>query len=101
MGSTLVWFIYGCGSKNRYQNGTLVSGNMGQNLRKPLLFEFEPHPSPWHIESCQEQPGGGLAAGRGARAWGGGDPLSEFSVPQLAAALLPFLFLVGRVPLLK
>ena len=25
----------GCGSKNRYQNGTLVSGNMDQNLRKP------------------------------------------------------------------
>ena len=23
----------GCGSKNRYQNGTLVSGNMDQNLR--------------------------------------------------------------------
>ena len=26
---------YGCGSKNRYQNGTLVSGNMDQNLRNP------------------------------------------------------------------
>ena len=25
----------GCGSKNRYQNGTLVIGNMGQNLRNP------------------------------------------------------------------
>ena len=25
----------GCGSKNRYQNGTLVSGNMDQNLRNP------------------------------------------------------------------
>ena len=25
----------GCGSKNRYQNGSLVSGNMGQNLRNP------------------------------------------------------------------
>ena len=28
-------FQYGCGSKNRYQNGTLVSGNMYQNLRNP------------------------------------------------------------------
>ena len=26
---------YGSGSKNRYQNGTLVSGNMDQNLRTP------------------------------------------------------------------
>ena len=26
---------YGCGSKNRYQNGTLVSGNMDQNPRNP------------------------------------------------------------------
>ena len=25
----------GCGSKNRYQNGTLVSGNMDQTLRNP------------------------------------------------------------------
>ena len=24
-----------CGSRNRYQNGTLVSGNMNQNLRNP------------------------------------------------------------------
>ena len=30
--------IYGCGSKNRYQNGTLVSGNMDQNLRNPYCF---------------------------------------------------------------
>ena len=29
---------YGCGSKNRYQNGTLVSGNMNQNLRDPSFF---------------------------------------------------------------
>ena len=28
-------YKYGCGSKNRYQNGTLVSGNMHQNLRNP------------------------------------------------------------------
>ena len=28
----------GCGSKNRYQNGTLVSGNMDQNLRNPSCF---------------------------------------------------------------
>ena len=26
---------FGCGSKNRYQNGTLVSGNMDQNPRNP------------------------------------------------------------------
>ena len=26
---------HGCGSKNRYQNETLVSGNMDQNLRNP------------------------------------------------------------------
>ena len=26
---------YGCASKNRYQNGTLVSGNMDQHLRNP------------------------------------------------------------------
>ena len=25
--------VFGCGSKNRHQNGTLVSGNMDQNLR--------------------------------------------------------------------
>ena len=28
-------FPYGCGSKNRYQNGTLLSGNMDQNPRNP------------------------------------------------------------------
>ena len=28
----------GCGSKNRYQNGTLDSGNTEQNLRKPACF---------------------------------------------------------------
>ena len=27
--------IFGCGSKNRYQNGTLASGTMDQNLRNP------------------------------------------------------------------
>ena len=27
----------GCGSKNRYQNGTLVSGNMDQPLRNPSV----------------------------------------------------------------
>ena len=27
--------LYGCGSKIRYQNGTLVSGNMDQHLRNP------------------------------------------------------------------
>ena len=33
----------GCGSKNRYQNGTLVSGNMDSKTRGlPLLFGFEP-----------------------------------------------------------
>ena len=26
---------FGCGSKNRYQNGTLVSGNMDQTLSNP------------------------------------------------------------------
>ena len=29
---------FGCGSKNRYQNGTLVSGNMDQHLRNPSSF---------------------------------------------------------------
>ena len=28
----------GCGSKNRYQNGTLVSGNMDQHLRNPCCL---------------------------------------------------------------
>ena len=27
--------LFGCGSKKRYQNGTLVSGNMDQNPRNP------------------------------------------------------------------
>ena len=31
-----LWF--GCGSKNWYQNGTLVSGNMDQSLRNPSCF---------------------------------------------------------------
>ena len=36
----------GCGSKNQYQNGTLVSGNMGtKTCGLPLLFNFEPHPN--------------------------------------------------------
>ena len=30
--------LHGCGSKPRYQNGTLVSGNMDQNLRNPSSF---------------------------------------------------------------
>ena len=34
--STYIYiYIHGCGSKNWYQNGTLVSGNMDQNLRNP------------------------------------------------------------------
>ena len=37
--------LSGCGSKNRYQNGTLASGNMDQNLRNPPWFSFEPQPS--------------------------------------------------------
>ena len=32
------WGTCGRGSKNRYQNGTLVSGNMDQNLRNPSCF---------------------------------------------------------------
>ena len=52
---------FGCGSKNRSQNGTL-SGNMDQHLRNQnLLFHFEPHPFgcgskngtklvPWYME---------------------------------------------------
>ena len=35
LGSPMNEAPYGCGSKNRYQNGTLVSGNMDQNLRSP------------------------------------------------------------------
>ena len=37
-------FRYGCGSKNRYQNGTLVSGNMDQHLRNPscLILSHTP-----------------------------------------------------------
>ena len=34
-GSSQKASINGCGSTNRYQNGTLVSGNMDQNLRNP------------------------------------------------------------------
>ena len=30
--------------KKTYQNGTLVSGNMDQNLRHPSCLKFEPHP---------------------------------------------------------
>ena len=38
---------YGCGSKSRYQNGTLVSGNMDQNLRTPsCLISRDTHISP-------------------------------------------------------
>ena len=38
----------GCGSKNRYQNGTLVSGNMDQNLRNPscLILSHIQMPTP-------------------------------------------------------
>ena len=37
-------FIYGCGSKTRYQNGTLVSGNMDQNPRfAPAIVYFFSH----------------------------------------------------------
>ena len=38
---------YGCGSKNRYQDGTLVSGNMDQNLHNPsslILSHAHMHP---------------------------------------------------------
>ena len=31
---------HGCGSKNRHQNGTLVSGNMDQNLTPPQTHRF-------------------------------------------------------------
>ena len=39
-----MWLSDGCGSKNRCQNGTLVSGHMDQNLRNPLLLNFLSHP---------------------------------------------------------
>ena len=38
---------------NRYQHGTLVSGNMDQNLRNPCFFDFEPDPFLW---KCQGKP---------------------------------------------
>ena len=34
----------GCGSNIDTRNGTLVSGNMDQNLRSPGGFKFDPHP---------------------------------------------------------
>ena len=37
----------GCGSKKRYQNGTLVSGNMGQNLRNPSCLRATPTLVQW------------------------------------------------------
>ena len=37
---TTVIYLSGCGSKNRYQNGTLASGNMDQNLRNPSSLIF-------------------------------------------------------------
>ena len=36
----------GCGSKNRYQNGTLVSGNLAKTCGlPPRSFNLEPHPN--------------------------------------------------------
>ena len=44
VGSRIVWGSFSCRSKNRYQNGTLVSGNMDQNLRSnSCWFNFDPH----------------------------------------------------------
>ena len=43
--------LYGCGSKNRYQNGTLVSGNMDQNLHNPSCLILTHS----HIQSIQYQ----------------------------------------------
>ena len=37
-GCPLKTLLYGRGSKNRYQHGALVSGNMDQNLRNPSCF---------------------------------------------------------------
>ena len=36
---------YGCGSKTRYQNGSLVSGNMDQNLRTHTHIDQPPYPN--------------------------------------------------------
>ena len=53
--------VSGCASKNRYQDGTLVRGNMDQNLRRPscLILShthlgFDPHP-PRHGQSAPGQ----------------------------------------------
>ena len=37
-------FSFGCGSKNRYHNGTLVSGNMDQNLRNSSCLILSHNP---------------------------------------------------------
>ena len=42
----------GCGSKNRYQHGSLVSGNMDQNLRNPSCLIF----CRTHVKSCCTDP---------------------------------------------
>ena len=54
------WFHFGvytngCGSKNRYQNGTLVSGNMDQNPRNPsclFLSHSQMTSSGWFKQEC-------------------------------------------------
>ena len=48
----------GCGSKNRYQNGTLVSGNMDQNLRTPscLILSHTQIPRDWYMIRTKLKP---------------------------------------------
>ena len=43
--------IHGCGSKNRYQNGILASGNMDQNLRNPFCLILSHTHTYTHIQT--------------------------------------------------
>ena len=52
--SFITSWAFSCGSKSWYQNGTLVSGNMDQNLRN-VLFNFESHP---FQGNCRHLPSG-------------------------------------------
>ena len=45
-------FVARCGSKNRYQNGTLVIGNMDQNLRNPFCLLLS---QSWLVELRHQQ----------------------------------------------
>ena len=73
--------LYGCGSKNRYQNGTLVSGNMDQNLRNSSCLIMS-HTHIYHFGGEPAAPVLTTKVKARVRGCGGSEPLFQGYEPR-------------------